>query len=781
MIRFGITILLISTFFSCGEGTCSVPGSQNHCYNYYYTVCYLSNNTEDVGETLTACANNRNLYVYIVTNAEFTINLNLSDQVGYLYFSNFYAGKINLNVNKVHAQITTLYLSQYDYYFKQANFFGFFPSLQFFSSSAFLYFDFPQTFTALTRLTSLYITPPSGTIDWKLNLMNNAFHNLTNLTTIELGRADIIDIKYTFRGLTSLSHLGLEGNKIKKLDTNEFEGLNSLIYLDLDGNGIQEVSVGAFNGLIKLRDLSISGNPLFPLSMLSALSSLTTLQINYNSYYTISPQPFEQLKSLRYIYADNPFFCDCSLRWTSVVSQYGLRFYYSYCLEPSKVYRSLISTKSLYTNCTVDRSYQCFSRSAVCPGEYICRDTPTGYACTCEDGYVLHGTGECSDEDECKLRQDNCEQVCVNTIGSYECRCRQGYKLAADRVSCDDIDECENSTETCDTGKTCVNTLGGYSCIEGACIKPCNDIRNASCACCQGYRLHNEVECVDVDECMESTHLCEMKCHNTVGSYYCSCNEGYQLADQTKCLDVDECLSSNGGCQGVCMNLNGSYYCLKVSISTVEAYQCDEFGYSKSCVGTLDPSCDCCNGFRMRNSQCLDINECNESINKCDMVCHNTNGGYTCSCDVGYQLVDNTKCIDINECLDNNGGCLLACLNTLGSFHCVDVNITGGEIVIENLPIKNEQPSIVNEYLVVVFVVLIVLTIILVVVFVVIIVIVRGLVQNSSNHRMFQRISTEPDSDHISLSKITDTTSERMIKSNDQMSETSIELYPAPL
>ena len=36
---------------------------------------------------------------------------------------------------------------------------------------------------------------------------------------------------------------------------------------------------------------------------------------------------------------------------------------------------------------------------------------------------------------------------------------------------------------------------------------------------------------------------------------------------------------------------------------------------------------------------CLDIDECTDpSLNQCAQTCTNNDGGYTCSCDVGYTL-----------------------------------------------------------------------------------------------------------------------------------------------
>ena len=96
------------------------------------------------------------------------------------------------------------------------------------------------------------MNPPSGSLTWKFELTNDAFRGLTNLRTIELIRTDMRDIRYAFHGLTKLTHLGLEGNKIDKLEPNIFKDLKSLTYLDLDGNGIDEVSDDAFNGLTAL-------------------------------------------------------------------------------------------------------------------------------------------------------------------------------------------------------------------------------------------------------------------------------------------------------------------------------------------------------------------------------------------------------------------------------------------------------------------------------------------------------------------------------------------------
>lgn len=53
------------------------------------------------------------------------------------------------------------------------------------------------------------------------------------------------------------------------------------------------------------------------------------------------------------------------------------------------------------------------------------------------------------DEDECHVDNGGCEFGCNNTEASYYCMCRSGYILAADRHSCEDIDECRTLAHHC--------------------------------------------------------------------------------------------------------------------------------------------------------------------------------------------------------------------------------------------------------------------------------------------------------------------------------------------
>ncbi|XP_045546695.1 adhesion G protein-coupled receptor E5 isoform X3 [Salmo salar] len=67
--------------------------------------------------------------------------------------------------------------------------------------------------------------------------------------------------------------------------------------------------------------------------------------------------------------------------------------------------------------------------------------------------------------DECKEKTADCpnNSICVNTPGSYICNCQSGYTLTESR--CKDTDECNETTGICGEGGTCQNQEGSYSCL----------------------------------------------------------------------------------------------------------------------------------------------------------------------------------------------------------------------------------------------------------------------------------------------------------------------------
>ena len=45
------------------------------------------------------------------------------------------------------------------------------------------------------------------------------------------------------------------------------------------------------------------------------------------------------------------------------------------------------------------------------------------------------------------------------------------------------------------------------------------------------------------------------------------------------------------------------------------------------------------------NFVCPDHDECLNNVHGCDHQCHNTHGGYNCSCNSGYRLNGTTSCV----------------------------------------------------------------------------------------------------------------------------------------
>ena len=154
----------------------------------------------------------------------------------------------------------------------------------------------------------------------------------------------------------------------------------------------------------------------------------------------------------------------------------------------------------------------------------------------CSPGYELVNE-ICVDIDECANGTHDCipdTEVCSNMAGSYSCLCMEGYeRIGGD---CMDIDECLDGSHDClPDEEVCSNIPGSYSCVcaegyervDGFCI--CNqetcegECVDEICECPLGF-AHIDGLCVDIDECTEDTHSCNLEtetCVNADGSFRC--------------------------------------------------------------------------------------------------------------------------------------------------------------------------------------------------------------------------------------------------------------------
>ncbi|ESN96101.1 hypothetical protein HELRODRAFT_163130 [Helobdella robusta] len=101
---------------------------------------------------------------------------------------------------------------------------------------------------------------------------------------------------------------------------------------------------------------------------------------------------------------------------------------------------------------------------------------------------------------------------------------------------------CDNRTSTC------VNEVGTYS-----------------CNCFGGFYSKNPWTCDDINECLNTTSLCDPQtstCFNQIGSYNCSCFSGFQNKDQWTCEDINECVKNANACNtaiSTCVNNVGTF------------------------------------------------------------------------------------------------------------------------------------------------------------------------------------------------------------------------------
>ena len=346
--------------------------------------------------------------------------------------------------------------------------------------------------------------------------------------------------------------------------------------------------------------------------------------------------------------------------------------------------------------------------------------------CTCVGEYL--NTGRiCEDIDECKWGLFHCPPsapICQNLIGGYECKCD-----AVDNSSCDSVNPCDSSNNTCNDEMTCI-AVG----IEHYCVCP------------EGYiEDQNATGCIDIDECIYPQFYgsCDpdADCVNLNGSYECQCRPGFFQSGDS-CFEIDECNGTisqtlTGGlpeCKaGICASSQTCIYrnisssgsgndnatlvcacddsdgwkidCIEAIVEVIQSaenvtsvisipwylavnssstssinsqssfvHNCTKRAVCNNTAGSY--KCICQGGFTSDDGgwTCHDVDECLENTT-ChpNATCYNTNGSFYCVCNSGFTENGTNNCSDINECsLSKNGNCprYSICVNTVGSFLC---------------------------------------------------------------------------------------------------------------
>ncbi|XP_078267957.1 slit homolog 3 protein-like isoform X1 [Rhinoraja longicauda] len=188
-----------------------------------------------------------------------------------------------------------------------------------------------------------------------------------------------------FTQYKKLKRIDLSKNQISDIAADAFQGLRSLTSLVLYGNKITELPKGLFDGLISIQLLLLNANKIncLRVNTFQDLQNLNLLSLYDNKLQTIAKGLFTPLRSIQTLHlAQNPFVCDCHLRWLSdylhnnPIETSGAR-----CSNPRRLANKRINQiKGKKFRCSGSEDYRtklssdCFM-DLVCPEKCRCEGT----------------------------------------------------------------------------------------------------------------------------------------------------------------------------------------------------------------------------------------------------------------------------------------------------------------------------------------------------------------------------------------------------------------------
>ena len=217
----------------------------------------------------------------------------------------------------------------------------------------------------------------------------------------------------------------------------------------------------------------------------------------------------------------DPFDCECRPGYKPDPNDSNLPCVpIDFCTENDVLYK-----EDAYLSCEADTNAACNSDNIVCEdeshstssgGTTIRSKCTNSATCTCNEGYhdpIAYTTDQaraCEDILTCFSGEPNsfCDETnddafshCEDGLGTDPniCHCEAGYELAADLITCVDINECGDpnegiiATHDCNQFATCTNDpVGSYTCT-------CNEHYTANGAGNSDGR--GDDGCRDIDEC----------------------------------------------------------------------------------------------------------------------------------------------------------------------------------------------------------------------------------------------------------------------------------------
>ncbi|XP_066592780.1 vitellogenin receptor [Prorops nasuta] len=239
------------------------------------------------------------------------------------------------------------------------------------------------------------------------------------------------------------------------------------------------------------------------------------------------------------------------------------------------------------------------------------------------------------------------KNTCISSYflcdGEYECpngadeeKCSTGQNTRPARTSICQLDEymCKDEScipleKFCDLRHDCRDESDEYE----NCVK---DIKCSKFQCESGHCINTEWKCDGMPDCPDKSDeencdnylILPEDCTNEFDRYMCNNNRCISL--HLTCNGNDDCGDKSDENDVFCLKANQS--CLNTELS------CEHYCRA-SPKGAI---CSCKPGFKLQNQTCIDNNEC-EHYGICDQRCINFAGGYSCSCENGYNLEDDKR------------------------------------------------------------------------------------------------------------------------------------------